>query len=104
MFCSFEDPELYMRRTERRKRGSFDFVKEGKLQKQAQIGRLRVRLRLWFMLRLQLWTNAPFEKPCTLAAGRLSRAILPPRLSRVALHAHPCPCGVSCRRSMATMQ
>jgi hypothetical protein len=32
-----------MRRSERRKRGSFDFVKEGKLQKQAQIGRLRVR-------------------------------------------------------------
>lgn len=41
-WCSFEDPELYMRRSERRKRGSFDFVKEGKLQKQAQIGRLRV--------------------------------------------------------------
>lgn len=40
---SFDDPELYMRRSERQRRGSFDFVKEGKLQKQAQIGRLRVR-------------------------------------------------------------
>lgn len=46
-----------MRRTERRKRGSFDFVKEGKLQKQAQIGRLRVRSRLWSMLCLQLWAD-----------------------------------------------
>ena len=50
--CSFEDPELYMRRTERRKRGSFDFVKEGKLQKQAQIGRLRVRSTLDSLLRI----------------------------------------------------
>ncbi len=36
---------MYVRRSgDRRKRATFDFVKEGKLQKQAQIGRLRVRV------------------------------------------------------------
>lgn len=57
--CSFDDPELYMRRSERRKRGSFDFVKEGKLQKQAQIGRLRVRCPLQSLCHLVLDQTVP---------------------------------------------
>jgi hypothetical protein len=42
----FFDPEIGnrgLRRLERRPRASFQFVEEGKLQKQAEIGRLRVR-------------------------------------------------------------
>jgi hypothetical protein len=54
-----------MRRSERRKRGSFDFVKEGKLQKQAQIGRLRVRFCISSATILQLWVVELRAKSCT---------------------------------------
>jgi hypothetical protein len=90
-----------MRRTERRKRGSFDFVKEGKLQKQAQIGRLRVRSRHL----LPRWADDPqfrHRAPWLLAA--CPTTVPPLRQSQAALHACAHPCGASCRQSMAMMQ
>ncbi len=57
-FCrSFEDPDLYTSRGgDRRRRATFDFVKEGKLQKQAQIGRLRVGPKLTQLPRFSMET------------------------------------------------
>ena len=45
--CSVYDPMIgdrLLKRMERRPRGSFDFVQEGRFQKQAELQRLRVSL------------------------------------------------------------
>ncbi len=69
LLCRFFDPGLgnrALRRMERRPRAALTFVEEGKLQKQAEIGRLRVR-----PLLLQPLVACRIAMPASLRLGGL---------------------------------